>query len=162
MIPWILTFEFDLIVGSFLFFLGPNGLVRGVRVGFDNFYFLCFLQFWHSILIWFSGRFWLFCALMGYFWVQCRVQKLFLGLLRWMKNFHFLWFLKFWHLIWLDFGVLMGYFWGQVWVQKIFLRLDQLLFSLFSLILTFDFELFWCKFWLSGALMGYFLCHSLV
>ena len=33
MIPLILTFEFDLILGSFLSFWGPNGLVWGVRVG---------------------------------------------------------------------------------------------------------------------------------
>ena len=32
----ILTFVFDLILGSFLSFWGPNGLVWGVGVWFDN------------------------------------------------------------------------------------------------------------------------------
>ena len=36
MFPSILTFEFDLILGSFLTFLGPNGLFLGLGVGFDN------------------------------------------------------------------------------------------------------------------------------
>ena len=36
MIPLILTFEFDFILGSFLSFVGPNGLVWGVRVGSTN------------------------------------------------------------------------------------------------------------------------------
>ena len=33
MIPSILTFEFDLILGSFLTFLGPNGLFLGLGLG---------------------------------------------------------------------------------------------------------------------------------
>ena len=33
MIPLILTFEFDLILGSFLTFWGPNGLFLGLRKG---------------------------------------------------------------------------------------------------------------------------------
>ena len=33
MIPSILTFEFDLILGSFLTFWGPNGLIFGSGLG---------------------------------------------------------------------------------------------------------------------------------
>ena len=33
MIPSILTFEFDLFLGSFLTFLGPNGLFWGLDLG---------------------------------------------------------------------------------------------------------------------------------
>ena len=33
MIPSILTFEFDLFLGSFLTFLGPNGLFLGLGLG---------------------------------------------------------------------------------------------------------------------------------
>ena len=51
MLPSILTFDFDLILGSFLTFCGPNGLFLGL--GFHN----------------------------GLFLGWGRVQKLFLGLL---------------------------------------------------------------------------------
>ena len=35
-VPSILTFDFDLILGSFLTFWGPNWLIFGVGVGFEN------------------------------------------------------------------------------------------------------------------------------
>ena len=38
MLPSILTFDFDLILGSFLTFCGPNGLFFGVGVGFENYF----------------------------------------------------------------------------------------------------------------------------
>ena len=38
MFPSILTFDFDLILGSFLTFGGPNGLFLGVGVGFENYF----------------------------------------------------------------------------------------------------------------------------
>ena len=49
MLPSILTFDFDLILGSFLTFCGPNGLFLGL--GFPN------------------GLFLGLGSLMGYFWV---------------------------------------------------------------------------------------------
>ena len=36
MLSLILTFDFDLILGSFLSFWGPNGLFLGVGVGLKN------------------------------------------------------------------------------------------------------------------------------
>ena len=36
MFPSILTFDFDLILVSFLTSIGPNGLFLGGGVGFDN------------------------------------------------------------------------------------------------------------------------------
>ena len=56
MFPLILTFDFHLMLGSFLIFCGPNGLflgseysskngLGGLHMELSNFYFLCFLQF---------------------------------------------------------------------------------------------------------------------
>ena len=60
MLPSILTFEFDLILGLFLTFWPLMGcflgrsrvwkLVWGLLLELNNFYFLCFLQFWLLIL----------------------------------------------------------------------------------------------------------------
>ena len=36
MFPSILRFDFDLILGSFFTFLGPNWLLLGIGVRFDN------------------------------------------------------------------------------------------------------------------------------
>ena len=38
MFPSILTFDFDLILGSFLIFGGPNGLFLGLRKGSTTFW----------------------------------------------------------------------------------------------------------------------------
>ena len=59
------------------------------------------------------------------------------------------------------FCTLVFYFWGQGRVQKLFFFyftyvVEQLLFPMFSSILTFDFDLFWGSFFTFRALMGYF------
>ena len=85
MFPSILTFDFDLILGSFLTFWGPNGLYLGSGKGSNAVFgsthvveqllfsmFLSTLAFDFDLL---SG------ALMGYFWGWVRVRKLFWGLL---------------------------------------------------------------------------------
>ena len=43
-VPSILTFDFDLILGSFLTFGGPHGLFLGLDVGFKN----CFEVYLYS------------------------------------------------------------------------------------------------------------------
>ena len=87
MIPSILTFEFGLILGSFLSFWGPNVLVCGIEVGFDNSFgiyscsrttfismFLSILTFDFDLIL---GSFFTFGALMGCFWAWGKVQQLF-------------------------------------------------------------------------------------
>ena len=87
----ILAFDFDLILGLFLTFWGPNGLFFGLRwgsitvLGTTNvveqilfFIVPSFLTFDFDVIL---GAFLIFGALMGYFWVRCEVQKLFWGLL---------------------------------------------------------------------------------
>ena len=76
MFPLILSFDFDLELGSFFNFLRPNGLFVGI--GFENLlgYFSILTFDFHSIVRSFSP----FGALMGFLgavWV--RLKKLFLG-----------------------------------------------------------------------------------
>ena len=109
------------------------------------------------------GSFFLFVALMGYFWGWGRAQKLFWG--SWTICIFYgsfnsdIWF-------WLNFGVIF-YFWdpnglilGLGRLQKNILGsthvVEQLSFSLFASILTFDFDLILGHFLLFGTLMGYF------
>ena len=82
----ILTFDFHLIWGSFLTFLGPYWAIFGVRVGFKNCFvvYICrwptfiFYSFFNSDF-WFSldfgSFFYFFGALLGYFWGRGRFQK---------------------------------------------------------------------------------------
>ena len=98
MLPSILTFDFDLILGSFLTFWGPNGLFFGVGERFKNFFFGSTHKVEHilfsmdpSILTIDSdsilGSFLALGVLMSYFWG--RVQKLFLDRLMYFRNFIF-------------------------------------------------------------------------
>ena len=87
----ILTFDFDLIFGSFFTFGGPNGFFFWVEEKFkivlgsthvvEQFSFCMF----SSILIFdfylVLGSFLNFWTLLGYFWVLGRVRQLFWGLL---------------------------------------------------------------------------------
>ena len=75
MFPSILTFDFDLILWSFLTFWGPNGLLFGVAVGFIKCFgvylcswttFMFYVSFKSDLLFWlnfgvnfyFSGPYW--------------------------------------------------------------------------------------------------------
>ena len=84
MLPSILTFDFDLILGPFLTFWDPNGLFLGLGKGSNTvlgsshvFEQLLFCMF-SSILIFdfylILGSFSSFGALTGYFWGWDRVQ----------------------------------------------------------------------------------------
>ena len=106
MFPWILTFEFDLILGSFLSFWGPNRLVsrseESSTIVFGSTHVIVHLLF--SMIPWIlTFEFdWFFCllgALMGWFGGWSGVWQLFWGLLMLRKNFPFLRFLQFRHLI---------------------------------------------------------------
>ena len=119
----ILTLDFDLILGSFLTFWGPNGLFWDSKTIFGPNHVVEQLLS-SSILtffIWFWDNFLLFRALMGYFWGWGRVQKLFRVLFIQLNNFYFPSILTFdFHLIleqfftfWAIFGV-----WGRA--QKLF------------------------------------------
>ena len=89
--PSILTFDFDLILGLFLSFWGPNGLFLGsgfgLRTVFGSTHVVEQLSFsmFPSILTFvfdlIFGSFSSFGALMGYFWGWGRVQELCGGLL---------------------------------------------------------------------------------
>ena len=90
----ILIFAFNLILGLLFTFWGPNGLFFvlffWVKVGFEN-YFGVILCSWTNFIfhVFFISDFWFWLdfrvvfdslgTLIGYFCVQCRVQKLFLG-----------------------------------------------------------------------------------
>ena len=86
-----LTFDFDLVLWSFLTFWGPNGLFLGLGKGsytvLGSTHVVEKLSF--SMLPWILtfdfdlilGSFFIFGALMGYFWGWGRAQKLFWGLL---------------------------------------------------------------------------------
>jgi len=74
----ILTFDFDLILGSFFYFLGPNGLFLGFGKGsinvlgsihvVENLSFCIFPSFLIFDFYLILGSFLIFGALMGYFW----------------------------------------------------------------------------------------------
>ena len=78
MIPWILTYEFVLILGSSLSFWGPNGLVWGVGVGFDKCFgvyscswttFIFYVSFNSGIWFWLNvGVIFYFLGHNGLFW----------------------------------------------------------------------------------------------
>ena len=97
----ILTFDFDLILGSFSAFWGPNGLFLGLRKGSKtvlgsphvveqfSFSMLPSILTFDFGLIFGSFSFLLFEALIGCFLGWDRVQKLFWGLLIETKNFCF-------------------------------------------------------------------------
>ena len=97
-VPSILTLDFDLILGSFLTFGGPNGLFWGLGQGSTTVLGLSHLveqlsfSFFLSILIFYFD---FFVALTGYIWGWGRVQTLFWGLLMQLNNFYFLCYLKF-------------------------------------------------------------------
>ena len=90
-VPSIQTFDFDLILGSFFTFWGPNelflgsGLVSKIVLGFTHIVDQLLFSIVPSILTFnfhlILGSFFLLGALMGYFWSQGRVKKLFWGLL---------------------------------------------------------------------------------
>ena len=102
----ILTLDFDLILGSFLTFWGPNGLFWDSKTIFgpnhvvEQLLSSSILTF----LIWFWDNFLLFRALMGYFWGWGRVQKLFRVLFIQLNNFYFPSILTF------DFHLIFEYF----------------------------------------------------
>ena len=91
MFSLILTFDFDLILGSFFDFGGPNGIFLGsiwgskTILGYTHvveqllFSIVTLILNFDFDLIF--GSFLTFWALMGYFWGWGRVQKLFSGLL---------------------------------------------------------------------------------
>ena len=59
MIVLIITFAFHLVFRSFLTFLGLSRVQKlfwGLLMQLNNFYFLCFFQFWLLILTWFCGN----------------------------------------------------------------------------------------------------------
>ena len=112
------------------------------------------------------GLFWLFWALLGYFWVQCGAQKLSLGPFVQLSNFHFLWFPEFWRL---NLTLFYGHFvfWGTnglflslIWVSKTVLGsthvVYQLSFLWFPEFWNLNLTEFWGHFCLFGALMGWF------
>ena len=87
----ILTFDFDLILGSFFTFDGHNGLFLGLEKGSNTVLgsthvveqlsfslFITILTFDFDLIL---GLFFTFWALTGYFWHWGRAQKIFGGLL---------------------------------------------------------------------------------
>ena len=113
MFPSVLTFDFDLIWGSFLTFWGPNGLFFGVGVGYKN-------------------------TVLGSTRV---VEQLSFSMFPSILTFDFdLIFGSF-----LTFGVPNGLFFGLGKFSKTVLGsthvVEQLSFSMFPSILTFDFDL---------------------
>ena len=83
----ILTFDFDLILGSFLTFWGPNGLFLGLGKGSNSvlgsthvveqlsFSMLSLILTFYFSLIW-DNFLLVLGALTGYFWGWGRVQQL--------------------------------------------------------------------------------------
>ena len=79
------TFDFDLILGSFFTFLGPNGLFFGLGKGSNtvlgsinvvaqlSFTMLSSILIFDFYLIW--GHFLVFGALTGYFWGWGRIRQ---------------------------------------------------------------------------------------
>ena len=90
-VPSILTFDFDLILGSFLAFWGPNGLFSGLRWGLKNVFGsphvaeqILFSMFPSILTLDYSlnlRSFLTFGGSNGLFWGQDLVQELFWGLL---------------------------------------------------------------------------------
>ena len=91
MLPQILTFDFDLILGSFLTFFGPNGLFLDLRKGSKivlgsthiveqllSSMMSSILSFYFDLI---SGSLFTFWVSNGLFWILGRAQKLFWGLL---------------------------------------------------------------------------------
>ena len=85
MILSVLTFDFNLVLGSFLTFWAlicyfwGQGLIQTLILGLLIFY--DFLDSYFSVWLNFEIIFLLFGALMGSFWGQGRVPKRFLGLI---------------------------------------------------------------------------------
>jgi len=100
-LPSNIAFVFELILGSFLAFWGPNGLFLEVRLrlkncsGSTNLVEQLLFSILTSILTFdlyeIFGSFLYFWALMGYLWARGRIQKLFWEL----NTLYFLLFLQF-------------------------------------------------------------------
>ena len=116
-----------------------------------NFCFLGFLQFWHSILSWFKGHSRFLWTQMDYFFGRLNFQKLLLGVLIKLKTFIFCASFNFNFCFWVK-SLSFWAFWGPnglvLGVRVRFKTVlgsthvvEQLLFSLLSPIVNFDFHL---------------------
>ena len=153
----ILTFDFDLILGPFFTFWGPNGLLLGFGQGLTTVVgsthvveqlsfslFLSILTFdFDSIL----GSFFTFWGPNGIFLGSTYlVKQLSFSLIPLILTFEF------------DLILFFFYFWGRGKVKKNFFMstlVEYLLFSMLSSILTFEFDLILGFFSPFGALMVY-------
>ena len=121
------NFYFDLISGMFFYFLGPYWAIFWVWYGVQN-------LFWVHSCSWTTFIFYASLNSDIWIWLNTWVIAFFLGP------------------YWADFGVRVG-FYNCFGANHI---VEQLEFSMFPSILTFDFDLIWGDFQRFGVLVGYF------
>ena len=107
---------------TFVFFVFSNlKLIFVFNFWFKNFFgfhssswttFIIYVSFNSALWFWLWGHFWIFWALIVYFWGWGMGQKLCWGLLMYLNNVNFMCLLQFWHWFLPNCGFIFDFFWA--------------------------------------------------